>query len=460
MSKQQQQQQQAICVTTSKPTFSLTPGGGGGSITMICPQTGSVLSSLRPYADNTQKSLLGVSSLSFFPDRPVMMAYGGNLSRKGDTYGLLLTMKNISSPPILHWKCRLPEAQMTAGIIVSSCGHYLVGGSTSGNLFIWSVWGGRLIRTVKAHYRSVTTLTWSGDGGMYLITGGADGLVHVFSLMDLVEHQDPHKKSPTINPIRTWSIHHLPVTKLLSLGSSNRFVSASEDGQIAIMEIFSNQIVARLQVSDVIRSLAFSRGCLLVGTAIGVIYTIDLDVYAARSTQAGVTVKRRKLDSVEDQVFDTLVDNEACYKGELRGHERSVTALAVLAEKNFLVSGDEAGVIRIWDLTSHGCIRVLKPWSQSQKESDDSKKKKEEHPITSITIVPTIDEESESSKKKRSITELQTPLKRFPEQQQDDMRKLWVSVPFLKPKQSKDSFLFRQPTRIRRNVEETTLSSE
>lgn len=461
-------EQAAICVTTSKPTISLTPGGGGGSITILCPHTGSILSSLRPYGDQSQKSLLGISSLSFSPKNDplvTMMAYGANTNNKNnknDTYGFLLSMKNTSSPPTLHWKCRLPESDLTkAGLLISKCGHFLVGGSSTGNIHVWSIYEqGRYLRVVKAHYRAITALAWS-DCGLYLITGGADGMIHAFSLMDLVQRGTPKS---TIHPLRTWSaLHHLPITCILSTAGS-RIISASEDGQITMLELFSQQVLFQLQVSDVIRSLALhNNNLLLVGTDTGVIYTIDLDIHAVRSTSQNVVIKRRKLNneqdiiSAEDQVFDSLVENTndksttTAYKGELRGHERSVTAMMIM--DSWLISGDEAGILRIWDLTSRGCLRVVKPYATSLANSTEdankqTKNTKKEHPITSISLVPIIiDNDDNGSSKKKSIVDiLQAPLKRFPEQHDTSkQQRKYVPVPFLKPKVRTDSFLFRNP---------------
>ena len=130
----------AVCVSTSKPSSSLTAGGGGGSIMMLCPHTGAVLSSLRASGDNSSKSSSGKSSLSLFPEHytslgpPLMIAYGGTTAKRHDTYGLLLSLRDASCPPLIHWKSRLPEAQLTGGLLVSPCGNYILGGGSSRNL--------------------------------------------------------------------------------------------------------------------------------------------------------------------------------------------------------------------------------------------------------------------------------------------------------------------------------------
>jgi len=299
-------------------------------------------------------------------------------------------------------------------------------------------------------------------------------MVHAFSLMDLVEQHEESKDHRPVTPVRTWSAHHLAVTALIGITGS-RAVSAAEDGQIVIMELFSGAILTKIQIPEVIKALSFYDGCLFVGSQTGTIYTFDLDIYAAhQSSKLGVTLKRRKvreMTSAEDKVFDTL-DNSDCYKSELQGHEKSVTALTVLHNNEdsntLLISGDETGSIRVWDLESRGCIRVINPWSHSSRDNskvvDNKAAKSTLHPITAILVLPTANEtmkdegggfcgggggSSDKVSKSNTITNLLTPLKRFHDHISDnDPKKKWMPVPFMKPQQSKDSIVYLQPTKV------------
>merc|ERR1719464_586749 len=158
-----------------------------------------------------------------------VIAYGGNSDKKGDNYGILLSIRSASSPPIMHWKCRLPETEMSGFLLVSPCGYYIAGGGNSGSIYVWSSIGGQLLRTTKAHYRSCTSLAWS-DCERYLVTGGSDGMVHLFSLMDLVDVTTGVRNNSKRNipPLHTFSIHLFPVTSLTQL-SGGRMASAAED---------------------------------------------------------------------------------------------------------------------------------------------------------------------------------------------------------------------------------------
>lgn len=288
---------------------------------------------------------------------------------------------------------------------------------------------------------------------MYLITGGADGMVHAFSLMDLVQHQND--ANSTTPPVRTWSVHQLAVTSLANL-DGGRFVSASEDAQIVVMELFSDEkTLAVIRMPHSIQSVVHHQGRLYAGSSKGTIYTVDLNVYAMYQTsQLGVTVKRRgRVDNdttVENRVFD-LDDSEDCYKAELQGHETSVLSLAIMQGDDLLVSGDQSGVVRIWDLESRGCIRVIRPWSHSANRTlnDNNSKdttKRTSHPVTRILVVVRNDDESgagadrmfgEGSKQKMdTLVSLVTPLKRFMGDQSPLSN---VPVPFLTPAQDSKS---------------------
>jgi len=380
------------------------------------------------------------------------------MDKKDDTYGILMALRSVPTPPVLHWKCRLPENQVPAGLTVSPCGHYTVAGATSGSLYLWSSIRGSLLRTVKAHYRSVTALSWS-DCGAYLVTGGADGMVHAFSLMDLVDRGLSDDQS--ISPVRTWSAHHLPVTCLHSMPSS-RMISASEDGQIVLMELFSEITLMTLQLDHGIQSLTFHDGRIYAGSFQGIIFTIDVDVFAMQQTaQLGVTIKRRrKGETCLDQIY--VKEKGDAYKSELCGHEKGVTALAILAEDTFnvwLVSGDESGTLRVWDLATRGCVRVIQPWSHSVRTSSSLESASPtQHPITAILVVPHDQDDQLVSSfsnrkdvKEDGVSNLVTPLQRFSDQQSGKSN--GFPVPFLASKQDSETLAswdstscFFQPT--------------
>lgn len=458
-----------ICVSTTSPSTSLTPGGGGGSLVMICPQTGSIRSSLRVAGDMSGKAAVGVLSLSTFPasfsTSNSFLALGfGYTNKKDDSYALLCTLRSGASPPILHWRCRVPEARMSAGMLVSRCGNYIVGGGASGALYIWKSVGGLLLRSVKAHYRSISVMKWSSCG-RFLVTGGADGMVHVFSLIGLVEVGNPEN---TVLPIQTLTKHHLAVTALVPM-SSGRVVSGSEDGQVILMELFSGSVLATIHLPHPVTALAESHNRVFVGSKGGIICIVDLDEYALhRTSQLGGTVVRRHIPnsmmSHQQQVFGTSSgeadkNEESPYLTELQGHSRRITSLAVLeysTQGECLVSGDELGSLRVWDLNARSCVCMLHPWSHSIEQPAKSTTGTA-HPVTSISVLEedmSLEAASDvrffsaagraggREKNPPSISSLVTPLQKF---QQNETSTL--SIPFLHSKGSNSLWKVKQMER-------------
>jgi WD40 repeat protein len=466
----------AFIATTTAPTSSVNPGGGGGaggggSLSVMCPNTGSVFSSLRVGADLSGNALLGMSSFSLFPKKfsgpnnRLAVAFGQNGSKKNDTHGMLISIRPSPLPPIVHWKCRLPEAQLTAGLEVSPCGYYVVGGGASGNCFIWSTIGGKLLRSFKSHYRSCTKILWS-ECGKFVVTGGADGMVHSFLLMDLVDRAASKK---SIAPSHSWSSHHLPVTSLANL-DGGRVASASEDSQVIIMELFSRSKLATIQLPSGITCLQSNNGTIYAGSKLGDIFCIDLNAYAMRqaSKSGANTAKRRRQGEKNDNlsfasVFQQRIgnssdDSDETYDTKLKGHDHPVTSMAISIEKGNrrLISGDASGVIRIWDLESMTCLAMVRPWHNSGMQgatkadasttSKDSNKalKKQTSPISSIVVLPQPTEPlnkgglfnntSSQGKNQITIVKLLTPLSKF--QEEADGGSALLSVPHLRSKRT------------------------
>mmetsp|Transcript_3492 Transcript_3492/g.9252 ORF Transcript_3492/g.9252 Transcript_3492/m.9252 type:complete len:569 (-) Transcript_3492:64-1770(-) len=453
-----------VSVTTTRPSSTVTPGGGGGSLILLDPKTGAILTSLRSSADISGRTGMGISSLSQFPStfliannggdrgdstQPVI-AYGGNCLKRGDNYCMLISIRSASSPPILHWKCRLPETEMSGGLIISPCGYYIVGGGFSGSCYIWSSMGGELLRSFKAHYRSCTHVTWS-DCGRYLITGGADCMIHSYLFMDLVDFTSSSSKSlkqRNVPPMHTFSVHHFPVTALIQL-PGGRIASAAEDGQVLIVELHSKEVLINIQFPHGVRCLEHHDGRIYAGSSKGTIYSIDLNAYAMNQTEklgAIFASKRRRQDhfdagssknwTTEEKVFgkknpenvnngnDENNNYGTDYQTDWVGHDHSVTSIALLRgdEPQKMISGDSFGQIRIWDIESRTCLNIIQPWSFANTNSNCEKKDLPIHPITSIRIIPQsealsshrmLDFSSNTGKNFSNFSTLVTPLQKY-----------------------------------------------
>jgi WD40 repeat protein len=458
----------ALCVSTSKPSsVVMMPGSnGGGAVTLVCPHSGSFLSTLRMSSDSTGKHPIGIASLSILPEplstpaSTAALAFGSS-NKADDTYALLLGFQSTSSStPHVHWKCRLPEAHMTGGFIASHCGHYLFGGAASGTLYVWKSLGGHLVQSVKAHYRSITVLMLCGHS---VVTGGADGMVHVYSLQDLVASATT---TDAIHPIRTWSQHTLEVTALVSL-TGGRLASGGADGRLLIVELCSGAVLATIHMPHGIQCLEAQGSRIYVGRVNGTVAIVDLDEYAMHQTeQLGAKVLASRIfnphtelhSTAESRVFGGLQETTdstsaahkpPCYINELLGHEHSIASLVVWddAGQEWLCTGDTGGIIRLWDLESRTCVRVIRPWSSSTavEHSVETGKKKSKtalhHPVTSIRVMefpnattlsqtPTLGwGAGRDQQRAAGIISLVAPLQRFPMESSVPTPVPWLPAP-------------------------------
>jgi len=444
-----------VCVVSTKQA---PPMIGSSQASDTCqvldPQTGSVLSSSGGAATVKVGAGVGVHSITPIPldnlgslnCQNAYIAYGGK--GKDDMNAYLIVQGSTSSP---KWKCKLPE-HLEGGIIVSPCGNYVLGAARSGNCYCWSLLNeGELIKIWSAHYRPVKAMVFS-DCGSYLVTGGADGIANIWSLMEIVAHaasdglSDGIYGKASLNPVKTWSEHQLPISAMYTLPSS-RVVSASLDRQIIIMELFSGKTLAKIAMPSAIHSItADANGHrLYLGSADGTIFCIDLDIFAISTSAESATIvtnsNSERMDSKGPSISGSLLENtilglqnkgtEASYISELRGHEGEVRSLAFIDhdDQQMLVSGADDGSIKVWDTRSRCCIRTIYPWSSNGSTSmDDKSSKSRPCPCSSIIIIPRQSIESNEAgafshnsmratpKQQGGTIDLLKPLQRFPKQ--------------------------------------------
>lgn len=344
----------------------------------------------------------------------VFVGHGGGSGRKDDHAFLLgqssTSSSNSNSNP--RWKVRLPEqlSSTPQSITVSPCGRYCVAASTSGNCYLWDLLEeDNLLCVWKAHYRAVTCCTFDEEGAT-LFTGGEDGVVNAWCFLDLLDEESSGRH---IHPFRTWSEHHLPIACLCVLKGSGvgcaRLVSCSLDRHLIIMEIGGAGVGRSNSFDGGSGARTLARMCLPSGLhcvisdslsgrlycagADGSIYCVDIDSYAIRETLDGasgptVNVSQSKqlgveFDSilsgnhVQQQSSMAVLADQTKYVSELKGHVKAVTSLALLDPSDLasissssktnplLSSGSIDGTVRVWDLRSRSCVKVLRPWAPS-----------------------------------------------------------------------------------------------
>ena len=86
---------------------------------------------------------------------------------------------------------------------------------------------------------------------------------------------------------------------------------------------------------------------------------------AATKDVEWVSPKMLAVAATDGNVY--LVDNHVAVCGVLRGHGNLVNAVAVCSQKPFLASASRDRTVRVWDIDSKRCLRVLVGHEESVK---------------------------------------------------------------------------------------------
>jgi hypothetical protein len=280
--------------------------------------------------------------------------------------------------------------------------------------------------------------------------------------------------------------------------------AASQDGQVIVIELFSKLILMNIQFPHGIKCMTHHDGRIYLGSVQGTIYSVDMNAYAMYKTekQGAIFAKRRRQDqsgvakTIEERIFgpkgvasssdDVNKSSSVVYQTDWVGHDHPVSAIALLtqAEQKMMISGDEMGQLRMWDLDSGTCLNVLQPWSQvsvmgstnrsSTSTVGDSSKTASAHPITSINVMPQPTDSVRSTmfrtavaaaagsggsggRNFTSISSLVTPLQKFVDAERGDTSTstTTVRVPFMKPNRSEESMNYWEAKPIYRKRSRT-----
>jgi pre-rRNA-processing protein IPI3 len=81
------------------------------------------------------------------------------------------------------FKCRTPETM--GPVLTTPDGLYVLAGGRSGKAYAWEVASGLLVQSWDAHFKSVTCMALTSDGG-FLITGSEDTMVRVWAMANVL----------------------------------------------------------------------------------------------------------------------------------------------------------------------------------------------------------------------------------------------------------------------------------
>ncbi|KAI3947722.1 hypothetical protein MKX01_034387 [Papaver californicum] len=316
-----------------------------------------------------------------------------------------------SSGSILLWPWNnkpLPDvksfpAEPISPLVSNADGTYIIGGGYSGNIYLWEVASGRLLKKWNAHYRGLTCLVLSDDESL-LISGAEDGCVRVWSLFKIFD--DIGRTAATHLYEHSFSEHTIKVTDIVTGhgGCNAIIISSSEDRTCKVWSLSKGKLLRTIDFPSAINAVALDpcEHVFYAGGKDGKIYVASLTGENTSSSKYGM------------HIVGALSDNSS----------NAVTCLAFSKSGVLLVSGWEDGKVRIWDTKSKQIVRMLKhskgqvsnvivvhrlPNSTSQTSTQSSASKRNASLLPSLDKYVTSVDENDDFK---TVTASQPPLSR------------------------------------------------
>ncbi|OIW00274.1 hypothetical protein TanjilG_27525 [Lupinus angustifolius] len=250
------------------------------------------------------------------------------LNRHGSVGGGSIVIWSLNKPlkPLVNY-----TMEAIGPLSCTKDGLYLVGGGFSGNVYIWDVTSGELLKSWIAHNKPLNCMLFSDDNSL-LISGSDDGMICVWSMISLLDVEESRSLPSLLHCLLG---HMSTITGLLTLpGScSSVLVSSSLDGTCKVWDIISGKLLQSQVYSLPITSISLDHGheFLFYGIVNGTIIVNKLNIGLE---EGPITF---------GQSF------------ELKGHSGSITALTSCQAG--LISGSEDCTICIWNVINRTIIR-------------------------------------------------------------------------------------------------------
>ncbi|XP_057744343.1 protein ROOT INITIATION DEFECTIVE 3 [Arachis stenosperma] len=250
-----------------------------------------------------------------------------------------------SGGSVLFWSWSKPQvgvrcfpAETIKPLSANHPGTYIAGGGVSGDIYLWEVETGRLLKKWNAHYRAVTCLVFSEDDSL-LISGSEDGSVRVWSLFMIFD--DLRSQEATHLYEHSFTGHALRVTDVvIGYGGSNAIiVSASEDRTCKVWSLSTGALLRNIVFPAIIDAIVLdpAEHVFYAGSRDGKIFIVALHTESLVTSNDGMHIV-----------------------GSFSNHSKSVTCLAYGISGNLLISGSEDGMIRVWNARTHNIVRMFK----------------------------------------------------------------------------------------------------
>ncbi|VFQ62333.1 unnamed protein product [Cuscuta campestris] len=256
-----------------------------------------------------------------------------------------LRQSKSSAVSIFYWSWNKPQVEAKSfpaeeiGPLVSNAdGSFIAGGGASGDIYLWQVASGKLLKKWHAHFRGVTCLVFIDDQSL-LVSASEDGSIRVWSLIMVFD--DSMRKQAERPYEHSFSKHTLKVTDIVvgSGGVNAIIISASEDRTCKVWSLSRGIVLRDVVFPSIIDAIALDPGehVFYAGGRDGKIYIGALNALSISNSNYGSHII-----------------------GSLTEHSKGITCLAFSMDGFKLLAGSEDGLVRAWDTKSHSITRIFR----------------------------------------------------------------------------------------------------
>ncbi|XP_020217537.1 protein ROOT INITIATION DEFECTIVE 3 isoform X2 [Cajanus cajan] len=237
---------------------------------------------------------------------------------------------SIGDGAILVWPFNKPQqpllnytVEAVGPLCCTNDGIYLVGGALSGIAYLWNVTNGKLLKTWRAHNKSLNCMAFSDDDS-FLISSSVDGTICVWSMISLLDIEETTSSPPSLHCL---SGHTSSITGLLTIPNSI-LVSSSLDGTCKVWDFIYGRLVQTQVYLFAITSITLHQRerLLFCGMENGTIIVNKLDIGLKEGPSMGTVAQPL----------------------ELKGQNGAISALT--CSRACLISASEDCTIYIWDI--------------------------------------------------------------------------------------------------------------
>tara|TARA_R110002049_G_scaffold4601_5_gene32026 strand:- start:44776 stop:47940 length:3165 start_codon:yes stop_codon:yes gene_type:complete len=313
-------------------------GSGGGSIVRV-QSTATFPDMIHDKDGGIRKILISGSTFVVCHDQGTATVFDRQTGLRLQTIGKPVGAKNRGQG--------IPMDTLTC-VDQSDAGESLVFGTNQGQLAVWKSGDGRLRRVGPPNEESISSIK-VGSAGRYAITGSINGTIRWWDL-------SAAESSEVI-------VKHLGVVRGLCLSpDEKRCVGVTAAGTAVLIDVANRTQIMTSDLQHPGHCVAFSPDGrqLAIGTAQGRILRLSPDL----STELGVIDAH--IGSINELAYcdngETIVsvgnDNYLAFSSTKMNrtglksqqvHEKSVRALAISPDEQWMVTGDTEGKIQIWN---------------------------------------------------------------------------------------------------------------